>query len=182
MKYKKQILILTAGFVLIVTQIKPLLNSSLIPDELKKKIKLNITILTNQINELLTSAARTLADSYASVKTGHPTNKIALLSKLSIVLLMARVGITRLCLILLTLSSIHVLANNDSFISQIENIEQYVFDKPIISKIVSQYPKTMDQLMEFAKIYWDLSDKLVNAISSIFNAVINPKESLSYYL
>lgn len=179
MKYKKEILILTAGFALIVTQIKPLLNSSLIPDELKKKIKLNITILTNQINELLTSAATTLAQSYASVKTGHPTNKIALLSKLSIVLLTARIGITRLCLILLTLSSIHVIANNETFISQIENIEQYVFDEPIISKIISQYPKTMDQLMEFAKIYWDLSEKIVNATSAIFGAIMNPKESLS---
>eukprot|EP00486_Rosalina_sp_Unknown_P011216 CAMPEP_0201582988 /NCGR_PEP_ID=MMETSP0190_2-20130828/93045_1 /ASSEMBLY_ACC=CAM_ASM_000263 /TAXON_ID=37353 /ORGANISM="Rosalina sp." /LENGTH=208 /DNA_ID=CAMNT_0048024031 /DNA_START=25 /DNA_END=647 /DNA_ORIENTATION=+ len=178
MKNKKQkILILTAGLILLATQIKPLLNSSLISEELRKKINANVVILTNQINELLTSAASTLAETYASAKIGGGTNKTALLSKLSMILLMARIGIARLCLILLTLSSIHVLANNETFISQIENIEQYVFDKPIISKVISQYPKTMDQLMEFAKIYWDLSEKIVNAISAIFNAVMNPNQS-----
>lgn len=176
-KHKKKILILTASLVLVGTQLKPLLNSSLISEELRKKINENVNILTNQINELLTSAASTLAETYKSIKIGGGNNKTALLSKLSIVLLTARVGIIRLCLILLTLSSIHVIANNQTFISQIENIEQYIFDQPFISKIISQYPKTMDQLMEFAKIYWDISEKAVNAISSVFNAIINPQQS-----
>eukprot|EP01084_Bolivina_argentea_P030467 56450_1 len=177
MKHKKQILLLTASLVLLGTQIKPILNSSLIPEPLRQKINENVSILTNQINELLTSAASTLAETYASIKTGSAQNKSQLLSKLSIVLLMARVGIVRMCLILLTLSSLHVIANNQTMIQYIENVEQFVFDPPFLSKTISAYPKTMEQLMEFAKIYWDISDKLVSAASAIFFALINPKQS-----
>ena len=160
------------------TQIKPLLNSSLISEELRKKINENVSILTNQLNELLTSAASTLAQTYAAAKKGTG-NRTQLLSKLSMLLLIARIGITRLVLILLTLSSIHVIANNQSFIQQIENIEQYIFDEPFIAKIIAQYPKTMDNLMEFAKIYWDISEKIVSSIAGIFAALTNPQQSLS---
>eukprot|EP01084_Bolivina_argentea_P311561 539338_1 len=176
MKRKKQILLLTAGLIVIGTQIKPLLNSSLISEELRKKINDNVYILTNQINSLLTSAASTLAESYKSIKIGGNGNK-NLLSKLSLLLLMAKIGIKRLLLILLILTSIHTISNNQSFINQIENIEQYIFPKPFLSKIISQYPKTMDQLENFTKIYWDVSEKAANAISAIFGALTNPKES-----
>jgi len=176
MNHKKQILAITAGLILLGTQIKPLLNSSLISEELRKKINTNLGLLTNQINELLTSAASTLAETYAATKTGTG-NKSQLLSKLSMVLLFARIGITRMCIILLTLSSIHVIANNETLINQLENIEQYVFNQPFISKIISQYPKTMEQLTEFARIYWDVSEKVVDAIFAVFSALMNPKES-----
>mmetsp|Transcript_33975 Transcript_33975/g.55404 ORF Transcript_33975/g.55404 Transcript_33975/m.55404 type:complete len:238 (-) Transcript_33975:40-753(-) len=173
---KKEILVLTAGLLLLGTQVKPLLNSSLISEELRTKINANVKVLTNQINVLLTSAASTLAETYASIKTGNSLST-QLLSRVSIILLMARVGIIRMCLILLTLSSIHVLGNNQTLIQFIENMEQYIFPQPFIAKIISQYPKTVEQCMEFAKIYWDVSEKLVSAVSSVFAAVMNPKQS-----
>ena len=165
------------------SQIKPLLNSSLVPPSLRKKINANVQLLTNQINALLTSAAGTLAQTYASSKLGGADSAKAntahgLLSKLSLVLLTARIGLARLCLIVLTLSSMSVLASNDSLLRRMEGIERMVFAQPMFSRILRQCPKTMAQIDELARIYWDVSAKVVRALAAIFAAVVSPKDSL----
>merc|ERR1712129_284835 len=104
-------------------------------------------------------------------------NKIHLLSKVSMILLMARVGIARSCIIILILSSIHSLGNNETLIQQIAKMEQRLFDQTFISDVLRQCPKTMDQMMEFSKIYWDVSEKAYSGLSAMFAAVANPKES-----
>lgn len=110
------------------------------------------------------------------MKIGGKNNKI-LLSKVSMILLMARIGIARLCIIILILSSIHTLGNNEMLIRQIAKIEQYVFHQTFISDVIRQCPKTMDQMMELSKIYWDISEKAFDSISAIFTAMINPRDS-----
>merc|ERR1712129_8676 len=66
---------------------------------------------------------------------------------------------------------------NETLIRQIAKMEQRLFDQTFISDVLQQCPKTMDQMMEFSKIYWDVSEKAYSGLSAMFAAMVNPKES-----
>lgn len=128
-------------------ELRPLLLSKILPKDLQDKIYPQIDILIDQVTDVLSRATESLRETY---NLGTLESKSQLLSHVVLLLMVARVGIARLAIIFLILSTLSALANNELLINAIENMESSLsFDNHLISNVLREYPKQISNMLSY---------------------------------